>query len=202
MRKARHKGHCQVCGRLHRLPGGSVAKHGYTVEHKGFGGFFNGVCWGSDAAPYEVDCGLVKHSIDQAYIEIARLQDKIDTLLAPVEPGTTTAPMRVYFDYRDGRAGRKGGYMWTYVEITARQIAEDITVFDYTVPANPLNPDAKTKPQRLHSVNADTIEGVVQIQRAKYAETFANQITHLRGYIEQQQERVDTWTPQPLTIKA
>lgn len=50
-RKATHKGICQCCGRLQKLPYGRLSQHGYTVTW----GFFNGVCGGAEHLPLELD---------------------------------------------------------------------------------------------------------------------------------------------------
>jgi len=54
MKKATHTGTCQVCGREQALPGGMLAKHGYTVDD----GYFRGTCPGSTYAPLEQHRGL------------------------------------------------------------------------------------------------------------------------------------------------
>lgn len=59
MSKATHRGTCQVCSRVQKLPDGKLAKHGYQV----LGGFFEGVCFGSHNLPLEQDKTLVEKSI-------------------------------------------------------------------------------------------------------------------------------------------
>jgi hypothetical protein len=54
-RKATHQGTCQCCGRLQKLPGGFLSKHGYTVDW----GYFNGVCGGAHHLPLEQDRTIV-----------------------------------------------------------------------------------------------------------------------------------------------
>lgn len=50
--KGQSRGHCQVCGRIQVvLPGGLIAKHGYTVPS----GYFRGICQGSAHAPLQVE---------------------------------------------------------------------------------------------------------------------------------------------------
>ena len=44
-----YRGNCQVCGRLHAVVKGNVAKHGYTVKD----GWFEGVCNGQFYAPMQ-----------------------------------------------------------------------------------------------------------------------------------------------------
>jgi len=55
MAKATHIGTCQICGAAHKVVRGGIAKHGYTV-----GGYYRGVCDGSDAAPYERGTGALE----------------------------------------------------------------------------------------------------------------------------------------------
>tara|TARA_R110002110_G_scaffold35127_2_gene118870 strand:+ start:1895 stop:2725 length:831 start_codon:yes stop_codon:yes gene_type:complete len=54
--KATTAGTCQICQRQQKLPGGILAKHGYTTRH----GYFTGTCKGSDSAPLEETCDYLK----------------------------------------------------------------------------------------------------------------------------------------------
>lgn len=74
---ATHNGHCQICGRQHKVTGSRIAKHGYTIRH----GWQEGACYGSGGKPFEISCDLIEGAIVAAkrYIEntgtlIARLQ--------------------------------------------------------------------------------------------------------------------------------
>lgn len=51
--KTQQRGNCQCCGRDHAV-NGTVAKHGYTVEMRGMGGFFKGGCRGHRFVPMQV----------------------------------------------------------------------------------------------------------------------------------------------------
>jgi hypothetical protein len=57
-KKATHRGHCQCCGRVQKLPGNLLSKHGYTVDW----GYFNGVCWGAHHRPLEEDRTIMDQS--------------------------------------------------------------------------------------------------------------------------------------------
>ena len=57
--KAMHYGHCQVCGARQKLPGGRLAKHGYTTRW----GFFSGVCRGSGERPFETHTDVIDAAI-------------------------------------------------------------------------------------------------------------------------------------------
>lgn len=71
MARSKFRGHCQVCGRIHRLPGGRLAKHGYTVEY----GYFNGECSGGGELPLEKD-HTVTDSIRETLAGMAKSNDE------------------------------------------------------------------------------------------------------------------------------
>ena len=100
---AKYMGICQACFRLQKLPEGRLANHGYKVEHRGCGGYFQGVCMGSENLPYEESCELIK-TIMLPYTEtgIQSLNMKIEKLYSPIyEP----------------RAWHLMGYNWHYCEL-------------------------------------------------------------------------------------
>jgi len=49
--KTQTRGHCQCCGNDQAYTRGTIAQHGYTVKH----GYFEGVCYGHQYAPLELD---------------------------------------------------------------------------------------------------------------------------------------------------
>jgi hypothetical protein len=68
--KSTHSGTCQLCGRLHKLPGNRAAKHGYSVQWSQF----IGTCPGSDELPYELSCDLIVARIPAVLENVARLE--------------------------------------------------------------------------------------------------------------------------------
>lgn len=76
MSKHTHRGHCQVCGREQAVDNktGTLAKHGYTVEH----GFFEGECPGSHNLPLEHDHTMTDNIIDDLTRQADRIQKQID----------------------------------------------------------------------------------------------------------------------------
>lgn len=76
-----HKGHCQVCGRIHAVDvtHNFIAKHGYTVDF----GFFNGVCEGSGELPLEIDKSLTEETI----VELTNYLALQSTYLEGLESG-------------------------------------------------------------------------------------------------------------------
>ena len=63
---ATHQGECQGCGRVQKLPGGSLSLHGYTVDW----GFFNGTCGGAKHLPHELSCDYCKACIISATVSM------------------------------------------------------------------------------------------------------------------------------------
>ena len=97
--KATHYGTCQCCGHFQKLPGGRLAKHGYTVQW----GFFEGTCLGSHELPYELSCDkIVKDYVPSARHRLAEVQGRIAKLHIP-----TTSPKVTYRNYLSSRYDSK-----------------------------------------------------------------------------------------------
>jgi hypothetical protein len=79
--KHTHRGTCQACGRptAMQLRNDKLAKHGYTVEW----GFFNGICFGSEAQPLEVD----KTITEKVIAELTERAIEAEKLAADIEAG-------------------------------------------------------------------------------------------------------------------
>src|SRR6185369_7276388 len=90
MDKATHSGSCQICGRVQKLPGDVLSKHGYTTRW----GFFSGTCPGSGYRPFEVAFDRIQLSIDNVKAQIAGIEREIVAMnAAPVE---NVAPFQAY----------------------------------------------------------------------------------------------------------
>ena len=103
MRAATHEGECQVCGRVQKLPNGTLAKHGYTVQW----GFFEGTCWGADSLPLEVDNSLLAQAIEWATRLAQGAAEIQEKLLNDEQPEKVWAQ---YYDPSLGRRGTRTGY--------------------------------------------------------------------------------------------
>lgn len=195
MKTATHDGHCQVCGRLQRLPGGTLAKHGYEVHGRksgGYGGYFSGECWGSHALPFQESCELVKLSIARANAEIERLTNKQDELRKPAtEP---TGPVSVYFT---SRYFGRGYYAWVEGKVVA-----DGDFFKVAYTGTTDKGEEKTVSRRAYDfvsyMVANDALSIASALRQKYAEALNKELDELGEYIRMQQLRVDSWKPHPL----
>lgn len=84
-KKATHVGECQVCGSVQKLPGGTLALHGYRVAHRGHGGFFVGNCLGSYYPPMEVSKERAEWARNTYQESVKNLDNQIIRLEAPVK---------------------------------------------------------------------------------------------------------------------
>lgn len=75
---ATHKGTCQVCGKVQRLPNGRLAEHGYTVF-----GCYNHVCPGSGQLPLEQDRTI----LDSVIEKLSRYADQQDKKAEQLKTG-------------------------------------------------------------------------------------------------------------------
>lgn len=187
--KATHSGSCQWCGRDQKLPGGRLAKHGYTVKW----GFFNGVCRGAEELPFEVSCDLVKKAIEWAKVErigyaeeIARLEKKTDEKKVP------------YHWYVKSERCRST-YKWIEIDVDAEKVVCD----DGFVYYNYFFTNPKGERQKLDVYGArDLTAAVQQLCKSKVFE-LKGTLRQIEDYITYQTKRVENWKPAPLKeIKA
>jgi hypothetical protein len=197
MKTATHDGHCQVCGRLQRLPGGTLAKHGYEVHgrNNGYGGYFSGQCWGSHAQPFEESCELVKLSIERATVERDRTLVKQEELRQPAtEP---TGPVSVYFK---SRYFGRGYYAWVDGKVEQKADSE---YFNIIYEGETDSGEKKTVRRSAfeivgyYGMKNDPLE-IASAMRRNYADALTKAVAELNEYIDAQQMRVNGWKPAPL----
>lgn len=178
--RSTHRGHCQACGRLQMLPGGRLAKHGYTVAH----GFFAGTCTGSAHLPFEQSCALVETFIANAQRELTSLEAYQTKLRAPATDATCV--VRVY-----SKESRQ--YFWTRVEI--RSETKQYSDFEVTRYFHGDAPLANRGNDLGDSFKYASALDVASDLNAIYAAWLDHEADSLRRYIAWQQERVATWKP-------
>lgn len=169
MNKATHVGTCQWCGREQKLPGGVLAKHGYTTRW----GFFQGVCRGSDHDPFEQSCELVKSSIEWAKVELA---SKLK--FAELLENCTDADRFWYFDYREQRNGA-----WVLKDIKV----DDAGRFYIS--------DRWNHKHYAFEYSCSTALEWAQMMNRSRASKVRQEAKRIEEYISYQQERVNTWEP-------
>lgn len=181
--KATHRGTCQVCSRVQKLPDGKLAKHGYQV----LGGFFEGVCFGSNHLPLEQDKTLVEESIRWA------VQRWIETsAMARIWASPATEPKLWYHVWIPQTARRIGGfYQWQHCAMRLEEISR-VEVFM----------NGEWKRGSTYSLFARTTEDLLRIATESHA-TYIKQhlqpkMRELNRYCKDQQWRIDTWHKKPL----
>jgi hypothetical protein len=178
---ATHKGSCQRCGSVQKLPNGYLSLHGYTKRW----GFFNGICPGSRRLPYEQSCEDCKAAVIWAKDEMNRLKAEIAALELPAETAWV-------HDYVNGHG------VWRQVTLS-RQLAcesqgRQFYYFYFT--------SARGSREHLHRGSAPTersIEQEILACNRQYAfYQLAPRLRELQAYQKWQQERVDAWKPKEL----
>lgn len=178
MRKATHKGHCQVCGSLQMLPNGELAKHGYTVDF----GVFNGTCFGAGYLPFEQDISLIEHAIEKAEKQVTHLQSQVKAREGATNPNDV---FHSIYDYYLGRNSRG-----SYRVFPGRVVMEGQhqPVFEYTYNSQ----------QKRYRLNFGTLENTVRSLNEEHLHRLNESIKQATDYIKWQQERIQGWQPQPL----
>jgi hypothetical protein len=69
-KRSTHRGSCQLCGHVQKLPAGRLSVHGY---HKTWG-YFSGTCPGSRHLPFEQSADLLAQAIGRTLDASARLE--------------------------------------------------------------------------------------------------------------------------------
>jgi len=103
--KTQIRGNCQCCGRQQAFQRGTIAQHGYTVDH----GYFEGVCSGHKFQPLQLDrtqtdsiCAYVRADAINLLDRAAKLESGKTKLKLVVKPNTWTKrgekPEMVEFD--------------------------------------------------------------------------------------------------------
>ena len=183
MKAATHTGECQWCARRQMLPGGVLAKHGYTVRHRGEGGYFTGTCSGSGNLPFEISKDLIDESTAWAERCVSDLDRQIAELKATDPATTSIAWLHVY--HPELSSHRFGScYLWEKHELSTTEGGRLFYL------------DRHGKPVHLHTFNSierEVRDGVAG--RLRERESVRADMTR---YIARQQRRIRDWKPQPL----
>lgn len=197
-RPATHYGHCQVCGRQHKVypHTGLVALHGYTVKKAGPYSWFTASCWGAKELPFQHSCELVKKSIVWAREQLDEVKAEHEkTIAMPKKPRCWR---NVYLKPEKEpelvkHLPKSGGYIWLRFEISHETKTSD----GYSYPiwfARRL--DKVSQPLRMDTHGVSTKEDIYVAWNLNldYARRVLEpKIAELERYIAEQQARVDAW---------
>lgn len=192
------EGSCQCCGRIQALPGGVLAKHGYTVDY----GWFNGVCQGAGYLPYEQSCGLIESFIKSAKAHLAVLKEKREALLTP----STSAVGWYHTYYGDRHSNPLGilGYHWVQTTFTQKPVKYGTSIYqEIFVTVDVFNEKTNKFEPREKKVDSFGFKGTVfdfvTKQNAAYVDAVVDkQIAQTETYIKWQTKRVTDWKLMPL----
>lgn len=171
--KATHKGTCQICERIQKLPREKMSKHGYTVDF----GYFQGVCHGASCLPFEESCEVLRAELIQVGRYITKQKKKIAEL-------RTLAP-------KDNKS-----FMSLYHE--GRPVIQQVTFY---LDNDSLYFDTQYKKRQSpirYGITTLHIESAVRQTNAKYADHLAYLLKGTIRWAKRAQERCDNWKHKPL----
>lgn len=188
MTPATHYGRCQFCNSLQKLPGGVLAKHGYSVAY----GFFSGVCRGSGYKPIEVSCGQVERYLAEARGNHAGIVNKAAILRQLVADGVTRAWVHHYF----GSDRVKGGHRWIEVDLTEK-IFGSHSEFTYIAYSWRFRKDVEVRIESHQIGYAKSMVAAVTALNTKRAAFLDGRAARVLDYIRWQEARLNAWKAAP-----
>lgn len=183
-RSATHQGTCQICGRQQMLPGGKLAKHGYTTRW----GFFSGTCTGSGWGPFETHCDKIEDAIVRATDHAAYLRTKAAELKASKDVTKVWRHVYQSATWKD----RTSRYVWQLLDIVDGTVTEM---------RRDTNGTEQAKVCKVADYN-ETLEQAVAAQNARRAGEWLAEAVKYDEYVAWQTKRLATWTAQPEKLVA
>ncbi len=193
MKPATHRGSCQCCGSVQKLPEGVLSKHGYTTRW----GFFSGTCAGSGSLPYEQSFDLIARFVALAEVKLADLQAFRARLLEAPAEGTTSAWVNVY---RRGTFHMKAHHAWMELPLIFtlhESCSKDGFKWLTVAYSHPDQPD-KPEPVPFYGMMSLNPLDFVLSANQKRAQALEPEIAQVERYIAWQAKRVAEWKPAPL----
>ncbi len=177
--KATHFGECQLCGRQQKLPGGLMAKHGYTVEWS----MFQGVCPGSHFQPYEKSKDQIEIRIPAVAELVAQQHKRIAGLVANPLPENKMMA-NLYFPWGTKLGGKKGGYRWVETEVRGAGYTAEV-----------LHPESRggDAPKWERACGVDYNETARIAYNNMWIKNLKEGFGHSERYLKWLQERVASW---------
>lgn len=178
---ASHRGTCQVCGRLHKMPNGVMSLHGYTKDL----GFFMGSCQGSFRPPYELDRKFVGKSIESAGGTLEELNGKIANVYA-----LDASKLQGWYRARI-KKGQRTDRVWMFGTF---EETEGYNSYTFTS----RNGKLVNKGTFYRQSIAEYIEG----WNESYAEKLERQAKQAKDYVASQQRLYEDWIYAPEKLVA
>jgi len=186
--KATHKGTCQCCGAMQKLPNGVLSNHGYTVDW----GMFNGTCQGAGHKPFEKSTDLIESFINQAKAQIENLNNEISEV-----SNSTDVKSVWYRKYIPATYSKQAHYVWEKRGLLLDKVySERFTSWKWdSLPTDTKDVNRGKTGVGDHKPNPDD---AVKFENEKYTAMLSKKVQGIEGYIQWQEERISGWTEQPL----
>jgi hypothetical protein len=197
MAAATHRGHCQLCGSLQKLPKGRLSLHGYTVAH----GYFSGTCRGAKGLPFEQSINLILDEMDFAKKSLKMLRDNIKELRTHVDEQTRMW-VHTYIPYANGH---KSYYVWEPVTLRADMPPAETDgwqriTYTYTRHGGKDTTVSGVAPYEMPGATCEELRRatVLKLNRTYVDCALVKQEKTLVRYLSWLDERIKNWKEQPL----
>lgn len=179
MTKATHAGTCQICGAVQKLPGGVLAKHGYTTRW----GFFSGICQGAGNLPFEQSADLIAEAVAHADRRAAGLRTAAEALRLPAKNNHVCAEV-----FTGTSRANPTGYTPMFGEMVAADAPRHGQWFQVLTPAGERHYVGIRAPR-------GDVGAAVQEANRLYADRQERQAASLDEYAAWQRKRLQAWAP-------
>jgi len=191
MKKATHKGHCQVCGAIQKIKNNgsnSLFTHGFTKTN----GWWNqNECFGSGHKALEVSNDIIQESIGRAYDKRDKLQEQI----VAQEEETADLVVHVLWSDKWDNVHRTRAKVINYEYKVKNYIREgDVHSFSYQAQL----PNGEIKLLKLPNKSFKTEAECIKTIREKEILRLSNLIAQIHEYAKHQAEVDNNWSAKPL----
>lgn len=189
MSKATHDGNCQICGRHQKLPGGVLAKHGYTVRFS----YFEGTCPGSNELPYEQSCELLPPMIENVTQQIADVNARADAIQA------TTDKVHVQEYVPATWETRRSSYTNRVLELNELTHVDRLRVRWFGLKGKEQEASIYNDKTPYPATDAQKLAAAISYLNGVAAQRVRARVKQLEQYREWAKERVAKWKLTPLS---
>ena len=199
MTKSTHQGSCQICGSVQCLPGGVLAKHGYTTRW----GFFEGTCSGSGWEPFELSKDLVEPAVMRCKATIESILQEVANYenMASEVNGRDVA-------WHVVSVGRDRMRNWEQVKLVQFESEIHGSGEDARTLYRIMGRDSLGKLHQIHngcngpwSMKLSSVRAWAHAMNAEYVRHLRSVISARRDWVKWQEERLANWSVKPLIAR-